>query len=189
MKVAHSLIIAFWTAFSIVFGGALIFSFFGLFHASESLGNIFELLPHSPWSLLIGIFFLVMGGLFIFLTLKGMRQEQYIAFENPNGEVTISVAAVEDFVYRTVKQFVEIKEVYPSIRPLNDGVSIGIQAVLWSGVNIPDVTEQIQGEVKKQVQTILGIENIADVQIKVTRIETRGTELSPKTDLFEEEKI
>jgi uncharacterized alkaline shock family protein YloU len=65
-----------------------------------------------------------------------------------------------------------------------------MRAVFWSGVNIPEVTERIQSEIKKQVQSILGIENIVNVEIKVSKIESRGTEhLTPKTDLFEQEKF
>lgn len=187
MKIINTFITIFWITTTFVLGLSLVFSFFGLFDSKESLNNVFQVLTQSPWSLFFGLFFLVIASAFIFLSLQALRKERYIAFENPNGEVTISVKAVEDFIYRITKDFVEIKEIHPSIASKNDGVSIGIQAVLWSGANIPEVTERIQTEVKKQVQTILGIENIANVEIKVTRIETRGTELSPKTDLFEEE--
>lgn len=173
-----------------VLGGALVCSFFGLLGTSESLSNMAQFMGQAPWNLLFGIFFLFVSSLFIFLTVLSIRREQYIAFDNPSGEVTISVAAVEDFVYRTAKEFGELKEIHPTIRPKNEGVSIGMRAVFWSGVNIPEVTERIQSEIKKQVQSILGIENIVNVEIKVSKIESRGTEhLTPKTDLFEQEKF
>lgn len=187
MKTANSIITAFWVAGSLVLGFALIFSFFGLFNSIESFDNVYSILTRRPWSLLFGLLFSAAGIFYIFMTLTTLRRNQYIAFENPSGEVTISVAAVEDFVYRTAKDFVEVKELYPSIKAKNNGVSICIRAVFWSGANIPEVTEKMQNEVKRQVQSILGIENIANVEIKVSKIETKGTELSPKTDLFEEE--
>lgn len=186
MKALISIITAFWAALSILLGACLIASVFGLFGAQETLTQSAGALGEFPLNLILGILLLALGVLFVFATLKGLRGEQYIAFENPNGEVTISVAAVEDFVYRLAKEFVEIKEVHPAIIPKNEGVSIQIRAILWSGVNIPDITEKIQTEIKTQVQTILGIENIANVEIKVTKIESRGLELGPKTDLFEE---
>lgn len=189
MKIVHSLISAFWAASSLFIGGMLICGFFGLFNALTSLETSVTLVLNAPWSLIFGVLIFGLGLLFVVSTLLKFKKEQYIAFENPNGEVTISVAAVEDFVLRTAKNFVEIKELHPIIIPKNDGVSIQIKAVLWAGFNIPEITEKVQNEVKKQVQTILGIENIANVEIKVTKIESKGTELSPKTDLFENEEF
>ncbi len=189
MKIVHSLINAVWAVGSLFFGGMLICAFFNLFEAPLSLENGATFLFSDPWTLLFGLLSVFMGGFFIVSSLLALRKEQYIAFENPSGEVTISVAAVEEFVLRTAKAFIEIKELYPSIIPKNDGVSIQIKAVLWSGANIPEVTEKVQLEVKKQVQSILGIENISSVEIKVTKIETKGTELPPKKDLFDDEQF
>lgn len=189
MRVVSSLINAFWTAGSLFFGATLVCTFLNLFGAKESLQNSASFVFTSPWSLVFGIFSFTLGLVFIVATLWSLRKEQYIAFENPSGEVTISVAAVEEFVLKTGKEFLEIKELYPSIVPKKDGVSILIKAVLWGGFNIPEVTEKVQHEVKKQVQTILGIENISQVEMKVTKIETKGTELPIKKDLFDDEQF
>jgi len=190
MKSVQSIILAFWIAGTFVLGSALLASFFGMTFAALTLENIFSFITRSPWPLIFGILFLAVSLAFIFFALRDLRKDQYIAFDNPNGAVTISVKAVEDFIYRIVKDYGEIKELFPKIRPQNEGVSIQIELILWAGTHIPDITERIQAEVKKQTQSMLGIENIANVEIKVTKIETRAAaDLTPKTDLFEEDNI
>ena len=63
------------------------------------------------------------GGLLIFIsimvvqvTVGVIQKEKTIAFENPDGQVTISLSAIEDFIKRAMKQLPEVKESRPSVK-------------------------------------------------------------------------
>jgi hypothetical protein len=123
----------------------------------------------------------VTGGLLIFisimvvqLTVGIMHKEKTIAFENPDGRVTISLSAIEDFIKRSMKQLPEIKESRPSVRASKKGITIVNRVVLFSDANIPDTTEKIQGIVKARVQEMLGVEEPVDIQVNVVKISHKG---------------
>ena len=117
------------------------------------------------------------GGLLIFISLMVVQitvgviqKEKTIAFENPDGRVTISLMAIEDFIKRSMKQLPEIKESRPSVRASKKGITIINRVVLFSDVNIPETTEKIQSIVKSRVQEMLGVEEPVDIQVNVTKI-------------------
>ncbi|MBU0605378.1 MAG: hypothetical protein KKH77_03730, partial [Candidatus Omnitrophica bacterium] len=65
----------------------------------------------------------ITGALLIFISVLVMQvamgkltREKTIAFENPDGQVTISLSAIEDFIKRALKQLPEVKELRPSVR-------------------------------------------------------------------------
>jgi uncharacterized alkaline shock family protein YloU len=117
------------------------------------------------------------GGLLIFISIMVVQitagilhKEKTIAFENPDGRVTISLTAIEDFIKRSMKQLPEIKESRPSVRAGKKGITIMNRVVLFSDANIPDTTEKIQGIVKTRVQEMLGVEEPVDIQVNVVKI-------------------
>jgi uncharacterized alkaline shock family protein YloU len=104
------------------------------------------------------------------ITVGILHKEKTIAFENPDGRVTISLTAIEDFIKRSMKQLPEIKESRPSVRAGKKGITIMNRVVLFSDANIPDTTEKIQGMVKTRVQEMLGVEEPVDIQVNVIKI-------------------
>ena len=119
----------------------------------------------------------ITGGLLIMVTLLvmqiilgRMRMERTIAFENPDGQVTISLGAIEDFIKRLTRQLPEIKELKPSVIATKKGVDITTRLVLYSDTNIPDITEKIQSMIKAKVQDMLGIEESIAVKIHIAKI-------------------
>lgn len=103
---------------------------------------------------------------------KFMR-EKFIAFSNPDGQITVSLMAIEDFIKRAARQIEEVKELKADAIAKRGGVNISCRVVLWSDANIPDVTERIQGVVKGRVQDMLGIEGSVIVKVHVAKIVQR----------------
>lgn len=117
------------------------------------------------------------GGLLIFIsimvvqiTVGVIQKEKTIAFENPDGQVTISLTAIEDFIKRSMKQLPEVKESRPSVRASKKGITIINKVVLFSDTNIPELTEKIQGIVKSRVQDMLGVDEPVEIRVNVTKI-------------------
>ena len=107
---------------------------------------------------------------YLYLNSKSVPRTKYIAFGNPDGEVLLTVSAIEDFISKIAKPFKEIQKLDAKVTPVRDGIYINLNAVLTSGNNLPTVTEEIQRNIKYQVQNILGIENVQGIEMQIVEI-------------------
>lgn len=117
-----------------------------------------------------GVLLIFISVLVLQITMGKIRREKTIAFENPDGQVTISLSAIEDFIKRAIRQLPEVKELRPSVRANKRGISIINRVTLFSEVNIPETTEKIQNIVKSRVQDMLGVEEPVNIQVHVVKI-------------------
>ena len=104
------------------------------------------------------------------LILGRMQKERTIAFENPSGMVTVSLAAVEDLVRRLSSQLPEIRDSRPEVLATKKGIEIDLRIVLRTEVNIPELTTKLQEMVKSRIQEILGVEEAVLIKIHVAKI-------------------
>ncbi len=119
----------------------------------------------------------ITGALLIFISILVMQialgklsREKTIAFENPDGQVTISLSAIEDFIKRTLKQLPEVKELRPYVKATKKGITITNRVTLFSDISIPETTEKIQNLVKARVQDMLGVEEPINIKVHVVKI-------------------
>ena len=108
------------------------------------------------------------------------QRQRTIAFTNPDGEVTISLGAVEDFIRRAARQVREIRDVRSDVLATKKGLEIAARVSLWSEGHIPEVTEKLQGLIKTRIQEILGIEDPVWVRVHVAKIVAREDEEAPR---------
>lgn len=173
MRFLGGLTLFFYTLIILMVGGLFIViaaNIIPLTYIIETLGTIYS---NTDVRLILG----VTGGLLIFIaimivqiTAGIIKKEKTIAFENPDGQVTISLTAIEDFIKRAMKQLPEVKESRPNVRASKKGITIVNRVVLFSDVNIPETTEKIQNIVKSRVQDMLGVEEPVEIQINVVKI-------------------
>lgn len=104
------------------------------------------------------------------ITMGKLQRERTIAFENPDGQVTISLTAIEDFIKRAIRQLPEVKELRPSVRASKKGITIINRVTLFSDIHIPETTEKIQNIVKSRVQDMLGVEEPITIKVHVVKI-------------------
>ncbi|MBI4335289.1 MAG: alkaline shock response membrane anchor protein AmaP, partial [Candidatus Omnitrophica bacterium] len=173
MRVISTLTIILYSLLFFLIGVALVLIAFNLI--SRDIANFtLNFIYNTPnMRLIIGI----TGGLLIAVTLlvsqmilRTMQRERTIAFENPDGQVTISLSAIEDFIKRLTRHIPEIKELKPDVIATKKGVDITTRVVLFSDSNIPEITEKIQNMLKSKVQDILGIEETISVRIHISKI-------------------
>ena len=117
-----------------------------------------------------GILLIFISMMVVQITMGKIKREKTIAFENPDGQVTISLSAIEDFIKRALKQLPEVKELRPNVRAGKKGIIIINRVTLFSDVNIPDMTEKIQNIVKTRVQEMLGVEEPITIRVHVVKI-------------------
>jgi uncharacterized alkaline shock family protein YloU len=122
------------------------------------------------------------------------RKERTIAFENPSGEVSVSLSAMEDLLRRMITQIPEVREIRPNIIATKKGLDVEIRLVLRSEVNIPEMTLRLQNMVRDKIQDAIGIEEKVNIHVHVIKIvsdenKPRKKEKGLKTEEPEEPNV
>ncbi|MDP2653873.1 MAG: alkaline shock response membrane anchor protein AmaP [Candidatus Omnitrophota bacterium] len=100
------------------------------------------------------------------------QREKTIAFDNPSGRVTVSLAAVEDLIKRVTYRIPEVKEIRPTIVATKKGLNIAVRVALNSDVSIPEVTARLQETIKRKIQETIGLDESVNVKIDIVKILT-----------------
>ena len=119
---------------------------------------------------LVGLLLIIYSIVALQVALGTLQREKTIAFENPSGQVTISLSAIEDFIRRTSDHLPEVKELRANVTANKKGINIINRAVIYSDSNIPEVTEKIQSMLKNKIQEMLGIEEAINIKIHIAKI-------------------
>ncbi|UCD55617.1 MAG: alkaline shock response membrane anchor protein AmaP [Candidatus Omnitrophota bacterium] len=158
-------------------GGILVSLSLGLFSPDE-LGNIVNYIyTQTNVKLILGIIgaiFIAAGLLTANINLGNVRMQKTIAFENPEGQVTVSLSAIEDFIKKSVRHLPEVKELRSNVTASKKGINIICVATIFADSNIPATTERIQSIVKSRVHEMLGVEETINIKIHVTKISSKG---------------
>ena len=99
-----------------------------------------------------------------------IQREKTIAFSNPNGQVTVTLSAVEDLIKRLAQQLTELKDAKADVKATKRGIDIRMRVVLRSETNIPDFTARLQDLIAARVQEVFGIDEPINVRIHVAKI-------------------
>lgn len=173
MKILSGLTLVFYTLVFMAIGALFIAMSLNFITHEMVADSILTIYSAANTRLILGI----TGILLIFIsvavvqiTMGKIRREKTIAFENPDGQVTIALSAIEDFIKRSLKQLPEVKELKPNVRANKKGILIINRVTLFSDVNIPETTEKIQNIVKSRVQDMLGVEEPINIKVHVVKI-------------------
>ena len=136
----------------------------------------------------IGLSLIMLSLLFAQLISARREREKTIAFNNPSGQVTITLFAVEDLIRKIGLELPQIKEIRPDvIATKKKGLHVNIRLILKSETNIPEFTSQLQDMVKMKIQEILGIEEQINVRIHIAKIQSKQEKLKRrKESIFED---
>ena len=121
----------------------------------------------------VGLILVIIGIFVANISWGKIQREKTIGFEKVDGQVTISLAAIEDFIKRLAFSLPEVKEFKPNVVATKKGINIENRVVLYSDTNIPDITEKIQSILKNRIQDILGIEEAITIKIHIAKIVSR----------------
>lgn len=138
---------------------------------------------------LTGVGLILLNWMFAELTLAKLQRQKTIAFDNPDGQVTVSLAAIEDMIRKSTQELPDVKEIRSDVVARKGGILARVRVTLWSEARIPEVTERIQSVVRSRVQEMLsGVEEPVQVKVHVAKIAHRESKggLSPDRG---EEKI
>jgi heme/copper-type cytochrome/quinol oxidase subunit 2 len=156
------------------------------FIQSEPLLNTLDYI-YASMNLRVGV--AVIGGLLILIsiaayqfTVARIERQKNIAFNNPDGRVTISLSAIEEFIKRIGSSLSEVKELKSDCIATKKGIDISTRVIFWSDANIPEATEKIQSLIRTRIQEMLGVDEPIIVKVHVTKIASRQEQRHEKKD-------
>jgi uncharacterized alkaline shock family protein YloU len=173
MRILSGLTLFFYTLIFLLVGALLIVISLDLIPREiivDNLTMVYET-PNVRLALgITGLLIILISFTVVNITMGKIQREKTIAFENPDGQVTISLSAIEDFIKRALKQLPEVKELRPSVKAGKKGIQIVNRVTLFSDINIPETTEKIQNIVKSRVQDMLGVDEPISIRVHVVKI-------------------
>lgn len=116
-----------------------------------------------------------------------MQREKTIAFANPNGQVTITLSAVEDLIKRLSQQLSELKDAKADVKATKKGIDIRMKVILRAETNIPDFTARLQEMIAGKIQDVFGIDEPITVKIHVAKIVTSDEKTKKKPEAAQDE--
>jgi len=131
---------------------------------------------------LTGSIFIAIPFVGFVVCLLGGRKESYLKFKTDEGEISISIYAVEDIVKKTVRTFREVKDAYPTITLKGkEAIEVSMKLKIWSGIqNLPILLEEIQKEIRAHLQNMIGIESIQGINIYLAKDSFANRDIIPK---------
>ena len=127
----------------------------------------------------------VIGCLFVLIGLiapcrleRRLKKNRVIAFRNPDGDVQVSLSAIEEYIRKIAKGIPGIKDVSSRVDISRKGIDITTGVSISASANIPEITEKIQSEVKSRVHSMLGVEEAINMTMHIKKI-SRGADERP----------
>jgi len=131
--------------------------------------------------IIYGGIFIITGIIVPYRLLKAIHRNKLITFQNPDGEVTVSIYAIEDYVRKVIKSMSDINSARAYVTYGRKGINIVSEITIGAGSNVSAITERIQMEVKSKVQAMLGVDEKIEISIRINKIfgEVEPGELVP----------
>lgn len=189
MRVLTKLGIYFYTIIIVVIGVSMISLAAGLINTYEiaafihtfNIANIRLIIAFG------GMLLILVSLLFSQIIFTKIKREKTIAFQTPNGEVLVSLSAVEDLIRRTTIEMEGIKDARPDVIAGKKGIEINLRLILNDEINIPEFTARIQDIIKNRIQEMLGIDEAIVIKIFVAKIVTREIKSRKKKEIEPDE--
>ena len=162
------------------------------FLSPETLQGWFSRLYDSPklrWGLgLLAVAALAGGVLLLRWTVRDVQRRRTIAFPNPDGEVTVSLEAIENLVKQLGMEQEGVQALKASASASRDGILVELKTTLWSSCQIPETTERLQGLIRSHLHDMLGVEGPVTVRVHVGSVlrAPRGSSPSDPQKAFAE---
>ncbi len=122
-----------------------------------------------------GIFVCLFGFLFVLsIALPLLAREKgegaVVSLKNPLGEMEISQKAICGFIQRIGKGVEGVEDIKADIKLAEEGVDVYLTLSAQGQGEIPRLIDELQTVVKNYLNNTVGIENVREVKVKVTKI-------------------
>jgi uncharacterized alkaline shock family protein YloU len=125
-------------------------------------------------TLLIGLGLLLVSFLTIYLAIVDIHSSARIKIESPDGKLTVSVSAIENYISRMGRTIDGVKELRAKLRRTPNGWALYGRVTVFSDRNINETNEKIHEEIREGIYKIMGSHSIEPIDIHVSKIDDRG---------------
>jgi uncharacterized alkaline shock family protein YloU len=151
---------------------------------TEVINNGFYALYNSILNqIILGLMAFLLFSLAIYLIQKKNRFNTLnlsVTQKTSFGEVKISLNSLKHLIFKVLKKMEKIKESKSSINILRTGgINIDLHLVLKEDVNIPEISEKIQRELKDYLLETTGIE-VKEIKIYIDKVFYENREVQEK---------
>lgn len=115
---------------------------------------------------------LIVGAVSVVLAFMGIKDPKFVKQRAENGDLDIAVSAIDELVRKCVATHDEIVLTNTTITNSREGLSIGLQLSLGSGVSIPLAVAALQKQMKQYITTSTGLD-VKDVCVQVDTAEVK----------------
>lgn len=140
-------------------------------------------LLHDRDRIIIGsliVFYLLLSLKFFLQALsKSVVLERALVKETEMGQISVSLEALENMVYRVANGIKGVRDVRPKVVYYPDGIKILIKIVIAPDISVPGVTDEIQSKVKTYISEHVGI-NVSVVKIIVDDVSSEMSKGMPR---------
>lgn len=137
------------------------------------LSSLTYLADKAKWETFTVSAVVVVASIYLLALALRTRGERGVSKETALGSVRISLRAVESLVLRAASQVKGVRDVQPSVRPVDGGLTVLLDATVMPDVSIPDVVEELQMRVSEYVQSSVGMAVIG-VKVNVRGLSIDG---------------
>lgn len=101
-------------------------------------------------------------------------RKRRVVFNKPQGKVSISLAAIEDFIRRSTADIEGLRDLKARVKASGRNLSVFSRVVLSSDINLLEITNKLQAQIKSKIQNLVGVDNVAKVEVHISRIIKKG---------------
>lgn len=120
--------------------------------------------------MMVGIVILLSCLSFIRRMGKSDRREKLVTRQTSEGNVSITLSAIEDMIKKTLEEKKEISHVKPRVKCTRKGINVKVKGSLREEVNLLDFTSLVQKLIKKKLTYLLGEEEQLKVNIEIKKL-------------------
>ncbi len=138
--------------------------------------EILVLIQSHIWFAAVFALLFVLSLLLMVLQFSGGKKSSMprsVMLQSEEGEVRVSLNAIDILVRQSASQVKGVKEIKTSFFDLEDGLGVQIRAAVTAEHSIPELSTQVQKEVKEHVMNIAGV-SIDEVRVLIETVATGG---------------
>jgi hypothetical protein len=121
---------------------------------------------------LIGLLLIIFCVRYVYAML--CRREKAIVFESAQGNVSITLYAIEDMLKRMLEERKGLVHIRLKVRSSKRGIAVTIRGNLTGEVNLIEFKKDVQEDVKEKLRQLLGEEKETKVDIQIGKIVIAG---------------
>ncbi len=144
------------------------------FLSENNIVNFIGLIKNNYIYSVVGLAFLIVSIRFFSLAIKGnnsKEKESYLIRHTDYGEVKISSQTIVGLIESVANKFSGISSIRPGVNIEEGILSIYIKGEVLPEVNIPDVSTELQSQIKEHVEKCTGAQ-VNDIKVQITSVTT-----------------